>query len=166
MAKATGAKANPKQKVITLLNAARASELTAIMQYMAHHYELEDQDFGKLAKTMKTIAIQEMGHAEALAERILFLGGTPTSDPDGKTKKGQPIPQMMATDIGLEAGAVRMYNDSARACAELGDHTSKQIFEKLLGDEEDHLDQFQNVADHIEKLGESYLATLAGGAAE
>lgn len=69
-------------KVIELLNAARSSELTAIAQYMAQHYELEDQDFGKLASKFKEIAITEMKHAEKLAERILFLKGTPTSAPD------------------------------------------------------------------------------------
>jgi len=67
------------QKVIDLLNAARARELTAISQYMIQHYELEDTDFGKLAKRMKEIAIQEMKHAEALAERILFLNWPRTS---------------------------------------------------------------------------------------
>ncbi|MCK7485212.1 MAG: manganese catalase family protein [Bacillus subtilis] len=63
------------KKVIDLLNEARARELSAITQYMAQHYELEDQDYGKLAKVMKEIGIQEMKHAEALAERILFLKG-------------------------------------------------------------------------------------------
>ena len=66
------------QKVIDLLNQARARELTAITQYMAQHYELEDSDFGKLAGKLKEIGIQEMKHAEQLAERILFLNGEPT----------------------------------------------------------------------------------------
>ncbi|MGB9628229.1 MAG: ferritin-like domain-containing protein, partial [Thermodesulfobacteriota bacterium] len=65
------------QKVIDLLNKARSRELSAIAQYMEHHYELEDQDFGKLATKLKEIAIQEMKHAEKLAERILFLNGEP-----------------------------------------------------------------------------------------
>ncbi len=149
-------------KVIDLLNVGRASELTAILQYMAHHYELDDQDFGKLAKVMKATAIAEMKHAEALAERILFLGGTPTSKPDGQAKKGQKIAEMLMTDIGLEAGAVKMYNASAVACAAAGDQVSKDLFEKLLGDEEDHLDAFQNLADHVAQLGDAYLATLTG----
>ena len=70
------------KKVIDLLNAGRARELTAISQYLIQHYELEDKDFGKLGKKMKEIGIQEMKHAEALAERILFLKGTPTLKPD------------------------------------------------------------------------------------
>ena len=159
-------KATDKATVIKLLNAARASELTAIMQYMAHHYELEDADYGKLAKSMKEIAIEEMKHAEALAERILFLGGEPTTEPDGKVKNGQAMPDMLKTDIALEAGAVAMYNASAMACAKAGDHTSKQLFQQLLRDEEAHLDVFQNVQGHLEQLGNVYLATLAGGEAE
>jgi len=158
--------AEDRTKVIDLLNQARAAELTAIMQYMAHHYELEDADYGKLAKTMKTIAIQEMDHAEQLAERILYLEGTPTSEPDGKITHGQDIPEMLKHDIGLEKGAVDMYNDSAMACAQAGDHTSKRLFQQLLQDEEAHLGDFENIQVHIEKLGDAYLATLAGGEAE
>ncbi|KPJ70078.1 MAG: hypothetical protein AMK72_10380 [Planctomycetes bacterium SM23_25] len=159
-------KAAGKTKVIELLNAGRASELTAIMQYMAHHYELADADYGKLAKSMKEIAIEEMKHAEALAERILFLGGEPTTEPDGKVKKGQAIADMLKTDVGLETGAVAMYNASANACAQAGDQVSKQLFEQLLAEEETHLDEFQNVQGHLDRLGNVYLATLAGGEAE
>jgi len=154
------------EKVIDLLNKARSSELAAILQYMAHHYELEDADFGKLAKVLKTVAIEEMKHAEALAERILFLGGTPTTKPDVETKKGQEIAAMLATDIALEAGAVKAYNESAVQCGELRDQISKDLFDTLLGEEEAHLDQFQNIKDHVDKLGAAYLATLAGGDAE
>jgi len=158
--------AENRKKVIELLNQARAGELTAIMQYMAHHYELEDADYGKLAKTMKTIAIQEMEHAEQLAERILYLEGTPTSAPDGKVDHGQGIAEMLKRDVALEQGAVDMYNDSAMACAQAGDHTSKRLFQQLLQDEESHLGDFENVQAHLEKLGDVYLATLTGGEAE
>ena len=151
------------KKVIDLLNKARASELTAISQYMAHHYELEDSDFGKLAKVLKKTGIEEMKHAEKLAERILFLNGTPTTKPDGNVKKGQEIAQMLATDIGLEKGAVTMYNAAANACAAEKDQVSKQIFEELLAEEEAHLDAFQNIKGHVDKLGAAYLATLTGG---
>jgi bacterioferritin len=150
------------KKVIDLLNEARSRELTAITQYMAQHYELEDQDYGKLAKVMKEIGIQEMKHAEALAERILFLKGTPTTKPDAVAKKGEEIPAMLATDIALEAQAIKMYNEAAGICAQEKDQISKQLFEKLLGEEEDHLNQFENIQGHIEKLGAAYIVTLAG----
>jgi len=149
-------------KVIDLLNQARARELTAITQYMAQHYELEDQDFGKLATKLKEIAIQEMKHAEKLAERILFLRGVPTSKPDGTSKKTQEIPDMLVTDIGLESEAIKMYNEASLICAAEKDQISKDLFEELLKDEEGHLDLFENMKDHIDKMGASYLATLTG----
>jgi bacterioferritin len=150
------------KKVIDLLNQARSRELTAITQYMAQHYELEDQDFGKLGSKLKEIAIQEMKHAEKLAERILYLKGEPTSKPDGVAKKGQKIQEMLATDIGLEAQAIKMYNDASVACAAEKDQISKEVFEELLKDEEDHLNTFENTKDHVDKLGAAYVATLAG----
>jgi bacterioferritin len=150
------------KKVVDLLNAARARELTAITQYMAHHYELEDADFGKLASRIKEIAIQEMKHAEELAERILFLKGEPTTKPDASVKKGQEISEMLATDVALEAQAIKMYNDAAVVCAEERDQISKQLFEKLLGEEEEHLSIFENLKNHVDRLGGAYLATLTG----
>jgi bacterioferritin len=150
------------QKVIDLLNKARSRELTAISQYMSQHYELEDTDFGKLASKFKEIAITEMKHAEKLAERILFLNGEPTSKPDALPKKGQQIPQMLTTNMALELAAIKMYNEAAMVCAAEKDQISKELFEDLLKEEEDHLNYFENVKDHIDKLGTAYLATLAG----
>jgi bacterioferritin len=149
------------QKVLDLLNAARSRELTAISQYMLQHYELEDKDFGKLGKKMKEIAIQEMKHAEALAERILFLKGEPTTKPDAVAVKGQDIPAMLTTDMALEKEAIAMYNDAAVVCASEKDQISKQLFEKLLGEEEEHVNFFENTKEHVDQLGNAYLATLA-----
>jgi bacterioferritin len=150
------------QKVIDLLNKARSRELTAISQYMSQHYELEDSDFGKLASKFKEVAITEMKHAEKLAERILFLDGEPTSKPDALAKKGQQIPQMLTTNMALEAGAIKMYNEASMVCAAEKDQISKELFEDLLKDEEDHINYFENTKDHLEKLGAAYLATLTG----
>jgi bacterioferritin len=150
------------QIVIDLLNEARLRELEAISQYMIHHYELEDKDFSKLASKIKEIAIAEMKHAEKLAERILFLKGEPLSKPDATPKRGQEIPEMLATDIALEGQAVRMYNEAAVICASEKDQKSKDLFEELLGDEESHLNFFENIKDHVDKLGAAYIATLAG----
>jgi len=150
------------KKVIDLLNQARSRELTAISQYMEQHYELEDQDFGKLGSKLKEIAIQEMKHAEKLAERILYLKGEPTSKPDGVAKKGQKIQEMLTTDIGLETQAIKMYNEAVLVCQSEKDQKSKDIFESLLGDEEEHLNYFENTKDHVDKLGAAYIATLTG----
>jgi bacterioferritin len=150
------------QKVIDLLNKARSAELGAINQYMIHHYELEDKDFGKLASKIKEISIVEMKHAEKLAERILFLKGEPTSKPDATPKKGQEILEMLATDMALEAQAVKMYNEAAVTCASERDQKSKDLFVELLSDEEKHLNFFGNIKNHVENLGEAYLAALTG----
>ena len=150
------------KKVIDLLNQAREREIGAISQYMIHHYELEDKDFGKLASKLKETSIAEMKHAEKLAERILFLKGEPTSKPSATAIKGQEIAEMLKTDIGLESEAIRMYNEAALTCATEKDQISKEIFEELLKDEEGHLDMFENIKDHVDKLGASYLATLTG----
>jgi bacterioferritin len=151
-----------KEKVITLLNKARSAELGAIAQYMSHHYEMEDQDFGKLAARIKEIAIAEMKHAEKLAERILFLGGVPTSKQDLDPQKDQSIAEILATDESLEKKAVAMYNEASALCADLRDQKSRDLFDDLVADEEEHLTLFENLKSHIEKLGSSYLATLAG----
>ena len=150
------------KKVIGLLNEARSRELTAISQYMAQHYELEDSDFGKLASKFKEVAIAEMKHAEKLADRILFLKGEPTSKPDGVAKKGQQIPEMLTTNIDLEQQAILMYNVAAMVCASEKDQISKKLFEELLKEEEGHLNYFENIKDHVDKLGASYLVTLTG----
>jgi len=150
------------KKVIDLLNEARSRELTAISQYMSQHYELEDSDFGKLASKFKEVAIAEMKHAEKLADRILFLKGEPTSKPDGVAKKGQQIPEMLTTNIDLEQQAIKMYNEAAMVCASEKDQISKKLFEELLKEEEGHLDYFENIKDHVDKLGASYLVTLTG----
>jgi bacterioferritin len=150
------------KKVIDLLNQGRARELSAILQYMAQHYELENQDFGKLAKFFKTTAIAEMKHAESFGDRILFLGGVPTSRPDAEAKKGQAIADMLATGMKLEDEAMVMYNASALACAEAGDHVSKDLFEKILGEENAHFDSFRTTKEHVDQLGDVFLATQTG----
>jgi len=154
------------KKVIDVLNQGRAGELTAILQYMSQHYELNNDDFGKLAKAIKVTAIVEMKHAEKLGERILFLGGVPTSKPDGEARKGQDIAGLVDTDIGLETKTIELYNAASALCAAEKDMVSKQIFDELLKEETDHLDEFQNIKDHVAKLGAAYLATLTGSAGD
>ena len=133
---------------------------------MAQHYELEDAVVGKLANAFKAVGIQEMKHAEDFAERILYLGGEPTTKPDAEIRKGMSIPEMLEADVALEEQAVEMYNAAARACEEAGDHTTAQLFIRILAEEEDHVDLFGNIGDHLAKLGDAYLATLLGGSAD
>ncbi len=150
------------RRVIDLLNQGRERELLAISQYMVHHYELEDKDYGKLASKLKEIAITEMKHAEKLADRILFLNGEVSTRPAGEAVKGQEIADMLKTDIGLETDAIQLYNEAVAICTEEKDQVSKDVFESLLKDEEDHFNTFDNTRTFVGTLGASYLATLTG----
>jgi bacterioferritin len=150
------------QTVIDLLTEARLRELEAIDQYMIHHYEMENKGLDKLATKIKEIAVAKMKHAEKLAERILFLKGEPISETDATSKKGQEIPEVLATDIALERQTVKMYKEAAVICASEKDQKSKDLFEEFLNDEEGHLSFFENIKDHVDKLGADYIATLTG----
>jgi bacterioferritin len=142
------------QTEIDLLIEARLRELEAIDQYMTHHDELENKDLDKLATKIKEIALVKTKHAEKLAERILFLKGGPISKPDAPSKKGQEIPEMLATDVALERGAVKIYSEAAAICASEKDQTSKDLFEEFLSDEEGHLHFFENIKAYMDKHGQ------------
>ena len=151
-----------KAKVIEVLNKARAMELTAIGQYMNQHYGLDDMDYGELAGKMKLIAIDEMRHAEAFAERIKELGGEPTTEQDQKVKRGQAVEVIYPFDADAEDDAIDAYNQFLLVCRENGDSVSMKLFEQIIDDEQAHFNYFDSIKDHIEKLGDVYLAKVAG----
>jgi len=151
-----------RQKVIEVLNKARAMELLAIYQYMNQHYNLDDMDYGELAAKIKLIAIDEMRHAEMFAERIKELGGEPVAAHDGKVVKGQKVQAMFIFDSGLEDNTIDTYNQFLLICRDNGDSTSMKIFEDIINEEQIHYNYFDNVQSHIEKLGDTYLAKIAG----
>ena len=159
---AQNTKEQKKQKVIEVLNKARGMELQAIAQYMNQHYNLDDMDYGDMAAKVKLIAIDEMRHAEIFADRIKELGGEPTTDPAGKAEKGQKIQSVFSFDAKLEDDAIESYNQFLLVCRENGDSISVKIFETIIDEEQVHFNYFDNVSDHIEKLGETYLAQIAG----
>jgi bacterioferritin len=160
MAKSTGE--NKKKKVIDALNKARAMELQAIAQYMNQHYGLDDMDYGELAANMKLIAIDEMRHAEQFAERIKELGGEPTVDPLAKSQKGQEVEKIFPFDANLESHTVDVYNELLMVCRDNGDSGSMKLFEAIIDEEQFHFNYFDNIADHIKKMGNTYLARIAG----
>lgn len=155
-------KAEKKGNVIDVLNKARAMELHAIHQYMNQHYNLDDMDYGELAAKMKLIAIDEMRHAEQFAERVKELGGEPTTEPASKTQKGQKVEAVFPFDAALEDNTMAAYNGFLAVCRENGDSISAKIFETIIDEEQLHFNYFDNVASHIEKLGQAYLAQKAG----
>jgi len=160
MAKSAGE--NKKKKVVDALNKARAMELQAIAQYMNQHYGLDDMDYGELAANMKLIAIDEMRHAEQFAERIKELGREPTTDPLAKSKKGQDVEKIFPFDANLESHTVDVYNELLMVCRENGDSISMKLFETIIDEEQSHYNYFDNIAEHIKKMGDTYLARIAG----
>ena len=151
-----------KEKVIDALNKARSMELQAIHQYMNQHYNLDDMDYGDMAAKIKLIAIDEMSHAEAFAERIKELGGEPTADPAAQIEKGQPVESIFPFDGNLEDVTIDFYNQFLLVCRENGDSISMKLFESIIDEEQVHFNYFDNVSGHIDKLGSTYLAQIAG----
>lgn len=155
-----------RKKVIDALNQARGMELFAIIQYMNHHYGLDDQDYGKLAKKMKDIAIDEMRHAEELAERIKDMDGEPTTEIIGKVKKGQKVKEIFAYDAAVEEDTLETYNKIVKICKENGDHVSSTLMERILNEEQEHFNYFDDQATHLKELGDTFLAEMVGGSAD
>ncbi len=151
-----------RKKVIDVLNQARAMELQAIYQYMNQHYNLDDLDYGELAAKLKLIAIDEMRHAEMFAERIKELEGEPVAGHEGKIAKGQKVEAIFPFDSALEDDTIDTYNQFLLVCRENGDSISMKMFENIIDEEQIHYNYFDNVNSHIEKLGDTYLAKIAG----
>jgi len=100
------------------------------------------------------------------SERIKELGGEPTADLAGKVEKGQKIEVIFSFDAGLEDNTMDVYNQFLLVCRENGDSTSIKLFETIVGEEQIHYNYFDNVSDHIKRLGPSYLAQIAGTPAD
>jgi bacterioferritin len=155
-----------RKKVIDVLNQARAMELQAIHQYMNQHYNLDDMDYGQLAAKVKLIAIDEMRHAEMFAERIEELDGEPVTGLAGNVERGQPVEAIFPFNAELEDDTIDQYNQFLLTCRENGDSTSVKLFEAIIDEEQIHFNYFDDVKDHIEKLGNTFLAQIAGTPAE
>lgn len=147
-----------KAKSIELLNRAIADELSAVHQYMYFHFRLEDLAYGPMAGLMKRIAIEEMGHIEELAERILFLGGEVEMEVAEETQKIHEAKEMLVRAREMEQKSADDYNKWARDCFENSDSESRKIFEQLVSAEERHFDLFDQQIDNIDRFGDQYLA--------
>jgi bacterioferritin len=147
-----------KAKSIHLLNKAVADELQAVHQYMYFHFHLDDQGFKPLSQLFKRIAIQETGHLEVLADRILFLKGDVEMVAAGPVEKILEPEAILVKVMAMEEDGVKTYNQAAQECAANADAATKQLFERLVGDEEGHFDQYEKQHDNIKRFGLSYLA--------
>lgn len=152
---------NPE--VIAQLNTALREELTAINQYFLHAEMCHNWGYHRLGEYIKKQAIDEMKHAEMLIERILFLDATPTME-YMTLNVGQNVKEQLDADLKLEYSAVEMYNRAIRVAREQGDDQSRELFSKLLKDEEDHVDWLEAQLHQITEMGyERYLSMQLEG---
>ena len=149
-------------KVIVKLNQALREELIAISQYIVHSEMCESWGYERLAKHIKKQSIDEMKHAEALIERVLFFDGAPTMDPLALAI-GKNVKEMVESDLKAELGAIALYNEAARIAAEEKDNGTRDLFIRLLKEEEGHADWLETQLHQIAELGyERYLISQAG----
>lgn len=150
-------------KVIAELNEALREELSAINQYFIHAEMCHNWGYHRLGSYIRKQAIDEMKHAEELIERILFLDGTPKME-YLDLNVGQNVRQQLEADLKLEMNAVAMYNKAIRVSRDQGDDQSRDLFSKLLKDEEAHVDWLEAQLHLIKEMGyERYLTMQIEG---
>ncbi|MFH1186382.1 MAG: bacterioferritin [Chloroflexota bacterium] len=145
-------------KIIAILNAFLADELTAIGQYMVHSEMCANWQYEKLHKATEKRAIEEMKHAEKLIARLLFLEGKPIVSQLNKITIGATVEEQLKSDMAAELGAIKGYNDGIRLCLEVGDGGTRELIEDNLEDEEAHLDWLEAQLDQVAQMGlQNYL---------
>ena len=140
-------------QVIVHLNTMLKQELTAINQYFLHAKIYEDWGLGKLAAHERSESIDEMKHAEQLMERILFLDGLPNLQDLGKLYVGQDVREMLECDLRLEMEAVPRLREGIEYCEGCGDFVTRELFERILESEEEHIDWLETNLQLIERVG-------------
>lgn len=150
-------------QVIKQLNLALREELTAINQYFLHAEMCHNWGYHALGDFIKKQSIDEMKHAEELIERLLFLDATPNMEPM-ELNVGQSVKAQLDADLKLEVDACAMYNKAVQIAREEGDDQSRELFSKLLKDEEAHVDWLEAQLHQIKEMGyERYLSIQTQG---
>jgi bacterioferritin len=141
------------EKVIEFLNKALTNELTAINQYWLHYRVLDDWGVHKLAEYERHESIDEMKHADQLAERVLFLNGLPNFQAIHKLKVGETVEEILKADLAMEEEAIPLLRDAIEYCESVRDYVSRDLFASILESEEEHVDFLETQFDMIERMG-------------
>ena len=136
-------------QLIATLNALLADELTAVSQYMVHSEMCANWGYEMLHKHFEKRAIDEMKHAESLIGRILFLEGLPIVSKLTKLTIGSEIPKMLVNDLAHEMVAVKGYNAGIELAGKVADFATRELLEKILKDEDGHVDGIEEMQDQI-----------------
>ena len=140
-------------KVLTLLNEALKNELTATNQYWLHYRLLDNAGVKRLAAFERSESIDEMKHADKLAERILFLDGLPNFQLLGRLKIGESVEEALKADLALELEAIPLLRDAIAYAESVRDFVSRDLFAKILENEEEHVDTLEQQFEMIAAMG-------------
>ncbi|HET8613702.1 MAG TPA: bacterioferritin [Sphingomonas sp.] len=140
-------------KVIDLLNQALKNELTAINQYFLHYRMLDHWGVQRLASFEYDESIDEMKHADRLAERILFLDGLPNFQMLGRLRVGESVEEVLKSDLELEEEALPVLREGIAYAESVRDFVSRDLFVRILANEEEHIDYLERQFDLIRQMG-------------
>lgn len=147
-------------KVIDYLNSALKNELTAINQYFLHARMLDNWGVTVLGKKEYKESIEEMQHADQLIERILFLEGLPNLQDLGKLRIGEHVQEVLECDLALEHDAIPLLKDAIAHCESVRDYVSRDLFDSILRNEEEHVDWLETQLELITRIGIENFITL------
>ncbi|MGI8983988.1 MAG: bacterioferritin [Acidimicrobiales bacterium] len=150
--------------VLDFLNDVLTAELTAINQYFIDSKMMASWGYGRLADKVRADSIDEMGDAEKLIDRILYLDGVPNLQRLGSVRVGETVPEKLQLALQVETEAIERLNRGIALCTEVGDHGSREVAETILAGEEEHADWLETQLELIRQVGEAhYLAQQIGG---
>lgn len=141
------------EKVIEYLNRGLRSELTAINQYWLHYRILDSWGYKEMARKWRAESIEEMVHADRFTARILFLEGFPNMQVLDSLRIGEGVEEVLRSDLASELEARALYLDAASYCSSVNDRVSKNLFEEIAGNEEEHIDFLETQLELIRQIG-------------